>query len=284
MKHTLTRLAIAATLALPFAASADSSSLPDYSDLWYNPAESGWGAHVTLQDNVIFMVLYVYDAQRQPRFFVASDMRQAEAGQPFTGALYSTTGPVFSGAFNPANVTVRAVGTATISFNTVGTATLGYSVDGVSVTKSITRQSWRIPDYTGDYKGGLFATSTNCPSGLPSIAYPGQVKISQSGDTMTIDSTFQPGFAVSGICKWTGKLSQLGTVVSINQGTYQCDFFEEPNTVSGTFTLTSIEANEAGFAGRYTANQGGTCNHVGYLGGVRRGYSDTPPSNPEPPQ
>lgn len=282
MKRALARVLLATALATSGAAQANSSTLPDYSDLWWNASESGWGAHVTLQDDVIFLVLFVYDAQRQPRFFVASEMRRAQGAGPFTGELYSTTGPAFAGAFNPAGVAVRTVGGASLSFATPGAATLTYSVDGVTVNKSITRQSWRIPDLNGEYKGGLFASTVNCPSGLPSLGYPGSVKISRSGDLVTIDSTFSPGFAEAGTCRMVGRLSQLGTVVSITEGTYGCEFFNEPNSVSGTFTLTAIEANESGFGGRYTANQGGQCTHTGYLGGMRRGYDILPPVE-EPP-
>ena len=278
---TLARLLLAAAFLVPCGASADSSTQPDYSDLWWNPAESGWGAHLTLQDDVVFLVLFVYDAQREPRFFVASDVRRSAPGAPFTGALYATTGPWFGAAFDPTQVGVRTVGTVSVAFTSPGTASLVYSVDGTTVTKSIVRQSWRLPDLTGNYVGGLFATTVDCPSGLPRLAYPGSVKISQSGDLVTIDSTFHPGFAESGTCRWSGRISQAGTTVSITQGTYGCEYFNESNFASGTFAFTAIEANEAGFGGRYTANQGGQCNHSGYLGGMRRGYPDLPPAPPE---
>ena len=62
----------------PMAQAATSTDGTSYSDLWWNPAESGWGAHITLQADVAFMVLYVYDLQRQPRFFVASGLQRVD--------------------------------------------------------------------------------------------------------------------------------------------------------------------------------------------------------------
>ena len=51
-------LAVLASLAAAPTIAA-SPSAADYSDLWWNSGENGWGAHITLQDDMVFMVLYV---------------------------------------------------------------------------------------------------------------------------------------------------------------------------------------------------------------------------------
>ena len=38
----------------------------DQSDLWYIPAESGWGMQLVQRDGVIFATLYVYDINNKP--------------------------------------------------------------------------------------------------------------------------------------------------------------------------------------------------------------------------
>lgn len=280
-------LAAIACIAQLTAARAGSTTGPDYSDLWWNAAESGWGAHVTQQEDVVFMVLYVYDAERRPRFFVASDMRRAAmpTGDTFEGALYSTAGPALAGPFDPEQVTRRAVGTARLRFDAPGAGVLTYVADGVAVEKAITRQAWRPPQLAGEYRGGLFGTATamTCPLGLPDIAYPGSFRISQSGDQVTIETTFTPAFADTGTCRMTGRLTQQGSLASITEGSYECQFVNGPIPVAGTFELTAIEASESGLGGSYRGREGTSCIHEGRLGGIRRAAgAATPEPEPEP--
>jgi hypothetical protein len=287
MRRILAAFACLALLAAAPAARATSTVGPDYSDLWWNADESGWGAHITQQDDVVFMVLYVYDAERRPRFFVASDMLRAApaSGDTFEGTLYSTSGPAFTGPFDPAQVALRAVGTARLRFDSPGDGTLSYTVGEVAVEKAITRQSWRSPELAGEYRGGLFGTATamTCPLGLPTIAYPGSFRVSQAGDQVTIDTTFNPGFASTGTCRMTGRLSQQGSLASISEGAYECEFVNGPLPVAGTFELTAIEWSESGLGGRYKGREGASCVHEGHFGGIRRVRGvDTPEPEPEP--
>ena len=274
MKPIAAALACLALCAAPSLAAAKTTTGPDYSDLWWNEAESGWGAHVTQQGDVVFMVLFVYDAQQRPRFFVASNMARATAANgadAFEGTLYSTSGPTFTAAFDPARVQPRAVGTARLRFDSPGSARLEYSVDGTPVAKAITRQVWRPIDLQGEYKGGLFAAATagSCALGLGSIAYPGTVSVKRSGDMVAIEMAFAPGFADSGTCRMTGRWNQLGSLASITGGSYTCAFENGPGPVAGTFELTAVESDESGFAGRYAGREEGTCLHSGRLGGLR---------------
>lgn len=274
-------LALLAALVAP-PALATSPSAADYSDLWWNSAESGWGAHVTLQDDVVFMVLYVYDDARRPRFLVAPDMRrQSGAVSVHEGALYRTTGPVFSGAFDPAQVSQTSVGSARLEFASPGEARLEYTVGGARVQKTITRQLWRLPSVAGEYMGGLFATATanSCPLGLPSIAYPGSVAVSQQGESVVMEMTVAPGFAESGACRLNGRLVPQGALGSIS-GTYTCEF-SNGNITNGTFDLVDVESGPHGFGGRYSAVEGQACRHAGYLGGTRRSRSAAAPE-PQP--
>lgn len=290
MKTITAFLACLALLAMP-AANATTTFGTDRSDLWWNAAESGWGAHVTQQGDVLFLVLFVYDSQQRPRFFVASSMARGAASngaELFEGPLYSTTGPAFATAFDPARVVARAVGTATLRFNSPGSGTLDYTVDGVPVSKAITRQVWRPIDVQGDYKGGIFATATadTCRLGLPAIAYPGTVRVARSADNVIIDLEFAPSFAASGTCRMAGRWNQQGSLASITQGTYACTFENGPTPVAGTFEVTSIESDENGFAGRYLAREDGSCVHAGRLGGFRARIAppDTEPPPPPPPR
>ncbi len=114
----------------------------NYEGLWWNsPAgsESGWGLNVAQQGDVIFATWFTYDATGKAWWL--SMTANASAPNVFNGTLYRTRGPAFSTVpFNPANVTATAVGNGTLAFSGANSGTFAYTVNGVSQTKSITRQ------------------------------------------------------------------------------------------------------------------------------------------------
>jgi len=64
----------------------------------------------------------------------------------YTGVLYRTTGPAFNTLpFDPSHVTATPVGSATLTFASGNAGTFAYTVNGVSQSKSITRQVFRTP-------------------------------------------------------------------------------------------------------------------------------------------
>ena len=121
-------------------------ALVNYQDLWWNPAESGWGMNITHQDDTLFATLFTYAADGQGLWLVMSaGTRQADGS--YLGDLYRTTGSAFNAApFTPigaANVT--RVGTMRLVFTTGTSGTLTYSVGSVTVVKAITRQTFSSP-------------------------------------------------------------------------------------------------------------------------------------------
>lgn len=130
--------------------SAPPSSAPivpsfDYSDLWWNSAQSGWGVSITQHPSrQIFAAWYVYGTDGQPLWVVMSG-GQWTAANVFTGDLYTTTGPDPTGPFNPAQVVVSRVGTGTFTFDSSGAGSLAYTVNGVEGTRPIARQPFGPP-------------------------------------------------------------------------------------------------------------------------------------------
>lgn len=110
----------------------------DYTDLWWNPSESGWGLSVTHQSGVMFLAWYVYDATGSPVWYVASNC--AVSGSGCAGTLYRTRGPGFGPIFDPAQVRAFESGIVSLAFTTPNTGILTYTVDGVTASKAITRQ------------------------------------------------------------------------------------------------------------------------------------------------
>jgi len=110
----------------------------DYSDLWWNPNESGWGVGIAQQANVMFVTWYVYDDTGKPTWYVASNC--AVSGNGCSGTLYRTTGPPFGPTFNASAVQDFTAGTVTLTFSDPNNGMLSFTVNGKSGTKAITRQ------------------------------------------------------------------------------------------------------------------------------------------------
>lgn len=116
----------------------DRSYESNFTDLWWNPAESGWGLNLAHQENTVFATLFTYAANGQGMWLVMPEGNRAE-GPRYSGALFRTRGPAFDASPWSA-ITPTQVGTMTLDFASGNSGTLTYTVDGVSVTKSIERQ------------------------------------------------------------------------------------------------------------------------------------------------
>lgn len=111
----------------------------DFSDLWFNPAESGWGLNLVQHaTGNIFGVMYTYEAPNRPLWLVIPGGTWSSSLQ-FNGGIFRVTGPLAS-AFDPGKVNVRPVGTATLTFSDRDNGVFTFAIDGVTVTKTITRQ------------------------------------------------------------------------------------------------------------------------------------------------
>jgi subtilisin family serine protease len=129
------------------APSSDSrAALVNYQDMWWNPAESGWGLNIAHQGDTLFATLFTYAADGSPLWLVmAQGLLKPDGG--FEGDLYRTRGSAFNAQpFVPvAPADVTKVGTMRLRFADGASGTLEYSVDGVPVTKAITRQVFDSP-------------------------------------------------------------------------------------------------------------------------------------------
>ena len=111
----------------------------NYTDLWWNPAESGWGLAINQHEDRVFAAWYVYDSSGRP-LWVTMSGGQWSSSTRFTGDLWVTSGPDPRFAFDPSQVTRTRVGSATFDFASRDRATLTYTVNGVAGSKSIQRQ------------------------------------------------------------------------------------------------------------------------------------------------
>ena len=154
---------LAGTLALAMALPAAAQSVPaaNYTDMWWNPSESGWGLSFTQHAGThqVYAVWYTYDpreleapGQHKPLWIVMSGGTWTSPTS-LTGPVYVTNGVPFN---QPGGKTAQSqVGTFSFSFSSVNAGTFSYNIAGsgnpgdpgaglpaFSGTKSITRQSF----------------------------------------------------------------------------------------------------------------------------------------------
>ena len=110
----------------------------DYTDLWWNKNESGWGVSLTQQFGIIFAAWYAYDDAGNPVWYVATNCPATETG--CTGTLYRVRGGAPLTAAWKGIAPPTPVGDVTFKFTDPANGTLSYTIDGVSASRTITRQ------------------------------------------------------------------------------------------------------------------------------------------------
>jgi hypothetical protein len=169
LQHLFATLASTAALG----ASAQVAPTVNYTDMWWNPNESGWGISIVQKRpaggsvDTLFAVWYTYDPRAPDTTTSAStDFLPLWIVMPggtwttprtFAGNLYVTLGTPLASTWNPAGLTFTQVGTFTFNFTDASNGTFTYSVTppspvapsdpafglpAFSGVKSITRQGF----------------------------------------------------------------------------------------------------------------------------------------------
>jgi hypothetical protein len=260
---TLRRVACVALAAAACLASAayPTSLTTDQSDLWWIPAEAGWGMQLVQRGPVIFATLFVYGTSGEPTWYTAT--LDYTSNLTWTGDLNATTGPYFGTVpFNPANVVLTKVGTMTWTAPTVDAGTVNYVVNGVAITKDVVRQTLVVDDYHGTYLGAFHITTTRCtdPTKNGSVDLPtATFSVTQSGASLQLSLTALTTITISGTLAQSG---QFGMAT----GTYTSS-----GGVSGNATVSAMNVQlntlTAAFA---LASTNFGCQSVGYLAGIRQ--------------
>lgn len=159
--HSGLRVAIGAgLLALGLPAAAQSVPAADFTDMWWNPSESGWGVSIVQHPgNQVYAVWYTYDPREletsgryRPMWVVMSGGTWTTP-TTLTGPVYVTNGVPFNQAGG--KTAQNQVGSFTFRFTDANNGTFTYSISGAgsgaepgaglpsfSGTKAITRQSF----------------------------------------------------------------------------------------------------------------------------------------------
>lgn len=278
--------ALAATLLLACnIARADVGAI-DYTDLWWNPAENGWGVAIQRQGQVLFVSVYHYAADGTPTWYFASDVQKPDfsAGLPWSGKLYRATGPAFSQPFNGAP-DIRETGVLTLSFMNPDVALLTYSVEGVTVSKQIERMTFRVPSAAGTYYGGLSTTVSHCtnPNFEGPFDFLGPLTVTESGSSTTLRVTTSAFGGLASNCTFNGTRSQAGRSGAI-EGTYSCTLINGSDdrgeniarqVRNGTFVMQRLAVAGDGISGRFVSVDQ-DCTYDGQFGGVKSASTALP--------
>ncbi|HUH91643.1 MAG TPA: hypothetical protein VL742_00675 [Casimicrobiaceae bacterium] len=230
----------------------------DYSDMWYLPAESGWGVNFTQNDGVIFMTFFLYGTDNEPVWYVA--IAYEDASGNFSGMLYSTTGTYFGAPWG--GFTSTAGGTASFAPTDASHGTLTYTLNGgPTVVKSIVRQTLTTIDLSGNFTGGQAGGYSGCASAGDNFLYKDTFDLSVLQSSGNVTFTFAyPTLN----CTLSGALVQEGQLYRVPSATYQCD--DGTNTQA---SVSEIKKTSQGIEGRFAApDVGGACREDATFSGV----------------
>jgi len=263
------------------------NAVTNYTDMWFNPSESGWGANFSQDYNgPIFATFFVYTATGAPTWVVATLALDPITGL-YAGTLYETSGgaPLTSQNFDPAAVQASNVGSASFGATDAASGTLSYTYRGLSVVKHIIRE----PLYTADtVSNATFLTFTAAGTafsshidsrnnGQCSANYPGHqtlagtwrifpTAVTNSSISFNIgscDANSPAGQCVisTPVCSFTGTVTQSGRLLSV-PGTLSCTeghAFSGGQTGAFQATFYEIEHTDAGVNGKLFVTNG-SCN------------------------
>lgn len=120
---------------------AASSAYPayNYTDLWWNSTESGWGISIHVKRDKFFAAWFVYDAAGNPTWYTFQGGRW-ETATRYSGPIYVTHAAPNSGVGPLSSLTIAAAGFGVMTFNGTDQAVFTYDIGGISGNKSIVRQ------------------------------------------------------------------------------------------------------------------------------------------------
>jgi hypothetical protein len=272
---------------LSFSARAVSTST-DYSALWWNASESGWGMNVMQEEQILFITLFIYGpnaapgSNGAPTWYSASATFASANGagdRTYTGDLYATTGTPFSTTpFDSGATTAQKVGSIQFVGRADGTATVQYTAGSATVNKTVVRQTWAQPNFTLNtataYVGASSEVNTGCANA--SDNGPGNTTYSQIGlyinsvgNTMHLELTMPP--TEGGLCTFHGNnYVQEGRY---GKATLTGRCAAMPASAPGfTIQAREVEVGANYFTMQYSVTSGPNagCTSVGVLTGAKK--------------
>jgi hypothetical protein len=248
-------------LAMLLLLAAGRAAATDYTDIWFNPTEAGWGMNVVQSDTFLFLTFFIYGADSKPTWFTGQVT--LDASNNFNGTLFATTGTYYILPW--AGFTGAAAGTASFQPLTPYTARLVYTVNGVgTVTKLIQRQNLTAITVGGTYSGAQSGAYSGCTMNTTNGPYRDFFDLQV---TQLTNSSVTLAFSYTNLsCTFSGTLEQHGQLYSVPAATYSCS-----DGLNTSASMTEIKATAQGVEGRFSApSVGGNCREDAQFSGVLR--------------
>ncbi len=263
--HSISRIArsllasllfLASPAALPYVVDVTPTAAGNPTGLWWNKDESGWGATVTQQSNIMFVTIYTYRADGTPVWYVSSYCAVAAAG--CSGDLYSVDGGQPPGMRWSGTHPATRVGSVTLAFTDNNNGSMTLVIDGVASSKAITRQLFGAMAPAADGNRGktellLGGTWTFSFSRTVHFRF-ASIEASTSSDDYLAYGTNDTGEEIAG-----GFVSANGTWSVLDIGTATHDFytftFVDTNHVSGCYVPIDADTFSIGHCDPMTGSR-----------------------------
>ena len=253
-----------AALVAPAPASASAFST-NQSDIYNAANESGWAIELVQQADVIFATIYTYDANMNPIFYSATLFvagTGASGNAIWGGDLILSNGPWFGGAFDESKVVRRKVGTMNYVPQDATGGTVTFTVDGVLVTKQISRVTLKFDNYSGVYQGSYKIVASGCtnPSDSGLFYINAVFTVTQGTNALTIVTSEQDGTS----CTYPGDYVQFGQFAD-SLGSFACT-----NGIKGSNRFFEMNVTPTDFRGRISGTDSLGCTLTGSFAGIRQ--------------
>lgn len=274
IKNTLITVAFTLSLLVALRGQAqtfsiDTSAASPLTGLWWNANESGWGATITQQSNILFVTMFVYDTAGNPLWYTVSCTISAAScvGEmiKFSGGATPTT------TWNGSGVTFSKVGTMTLNFTGNDTGTMSYILDGLGAGRQITRQIFGppppvAPRLAGQWQGAIIETRSNCSQAQNNG---GRATYGQYDIGMGVGTSGAITISLAGVtglqCSYNGTFTTNGARLLAN-GTVSCSDGKRGTWQSTTVQVTA-KAMSLELAVQLDTTE--TCTIAAILGGSR---------------
>ena len=232
----------------------------EFTDVYVDTNETGWGIFVVQSDTFEFLAFFVYGEDGKPTWY--SCQLSLDANGNYSGQLYASTGAYYGGPWDPSAQHTVAVGTCRFAPTDIYNATLTYSLTGgPTVVKPIQRFPLTPYAFGGNYSGSMAGSVSGCQnpnSNDPAFRGRYGLTVTQNGE-QSANSTFTfVDMNHSGIvCTVAGPLTHLGRLYKLN-GQLTCagaGVSPGPNPV----TIDSLHPTGQGIEGHLTGSGGGGC-------------------------
>lgn len=228
----------------------------DWTDIWWNSNESGWGVNFVQASDFIFATFFVYGTNNQPIWYTGQ--LSVDNNGIWSGPLYQTTGTYLGIPWNSNDRSATQVGTVTFAPANSFSGTLTYNVNTTNVTKQIARQTLKAIPLGGSYSGAYLSIFSNCND---TSLNGGQTYFANLTVSQTVNGNLALVFDSNAPATMTGTWIQDGQLYRLPNASY---------TLAGktmTAQVSQIKATAQGIEGQWTANVG-----AAYAGCVEQGY------------